>query len=118
MTATARPMPLSSGPNAALLFPTLTPAQIGRIAAHGVTVPVARGDVLIESGEINVPFFVVNSGAIEVVRPSEWADLLIAVLAPGQFTGDMSMIHDRRALMRILDRLAPVGMATGMENGE
>ncbi len=101
MTATARPMPLSSGPNAALLFPTLTPAQIGRIAAHGVTVRVARGDVLIESGEINVPFFVVNSGAIEVVRPSEWADLLIAVLAPGQFTGDMSMIHDRRALMRV-----------------
>lgn len=83
------------------MFPTLTLAQIARISGHGVTVRVARGDVLIESGQTNVPFFVVNSGAIEVVRPSEWADLLIAVLAPGQFTGDMSMILDRRAMMRV-----------------
>ena len=49
-------MPLSSGPNAALMFPTLIAPQIARIAAQGVIRPIARGDVLIEAGETDVPF--------------------------------------------------------------
>jgi hypothetical protein len=35
----------------ALMFPTLTPAQIARIAAHGRERPIARGEVLIEAGD-------------------------------------------------------------------
>ena len=93
--------PLTSAPDAALLFPTLTSAQIARIASHGVTRPVTRGEVLIDGGQTDVPFFVLKAGAIEVIRPSGLGDLLVALLRPAQFTGDVSMILGRPAQMRL-----------------
>ena len=101
LTETARSMPLTNAPDAALLFPTLTSAQIARIASHGVTRPVTHGEVLIEGGQTDVPFFVLQAGEIEVIRPSGLGDLLIAVLRPAQFTGDVSMILGRPAQMRL-----------------
>jgi len=83
------------------MFPTLTAGQISRIASHGVIRPTTRGDVLIEGGQTNVPFFVVKDGEIEVVRPSGLGDLLVAVVQANQFTGDISMILGRPALMRL-----------------
>jgi thioredoxin reductase (NADPH) len=96
-----RSTPLTSAPDAALLFPTLTSAQIARIASHGVTRPTTRGEVLIEGGQTDVPFFVLKVGEIEVIRPSGLGDLLVAVLRPAQFTGDVSMILGRPAQMRL-----------------
>lgn len=93
--------PLTSAPNAALRFPTLSAAQIARAASHGVIRPITRGEILIESGQTNVPFFVVKSGEIEVVRPSGLGDLLVAVVRARRFTGDISMILGRPALMRL-----------------
>src|SRR5262245_24795364 len=92
---------LSSGPGAALMFPILSAAQTARIASHGVVRPTTRGEVLIEGGQTDVPFFVVTAGEIEVVRPSGLGDLLIAAVQAGQFTGDVSMILGRPALMRL-----------------
>ena len=42
-----------------------------------------------------------KAGEIEVIRPSGLGDLLIAVLGPAQFTGDVSMILGRPAQMRL-----------------
>ena len=52
------------------MFPVLSAAQIARIASHGVIRPITRGEVLIDSGQTNVPFFVLKAGEIEVIRPS------------------------------------------------
>ena len=71
---------LSSAANAPLMFPTLSPEQIARIASHGVIRPTTRGEVLIEGGQTDVPFFVVKAGEIEVIRPSGLGDLLIAIV--------------------------------------
>src|SRR5262245_5522103 len=101
LTGTTRSALLTSAANAALLFPTLSSAQIARIASHGVIRPITRGDVLIEGGQTDVPFFVVRAGEIEVIRPSGLGDLLIAVVQANQFTGDISMILGRPALMRL-----------------
>src|SRR5262245_42942061 len=101
MTETTRSTLLSSAPNAALLFPRLTSAQIARIACHGVIRQVTCGEVLIEGGQTNVPFFVVRAGEIEVIRPSSLGDLPIAIVRADQFTGDISMILGRPALMRL-----------------
>ena len=68
LTATTPSTPLTSAANAARLFPTLTSAQIARIASHGVTRPITRGEVLIEGGQTDVPFFVLKAGEIEVIR--------------------------------------------------
>jgi thioredoxin reductase (NADPH) len=100
-TGTTRSTPLNTAAHAALMFPTLSSAQIARIASRGVIRPITRGEVLIEGGQTNVPFFVVKAGEIEVVRPSGLGDLLVAVVHADQFTGDISMILGRPALMRL-----------------
>src|SRR4029450_6020564 len=99
-TGPTRSTPLTSA-NAALLFPTLSCAQVARIASHGVIRPITRGEVLIEGGQTDVPFFVVKAGEVEVIRPSDLGDLLIAIVRAAQFTGDISMILGRPALMRL-----------------
>jgi thioredoxin reductase (NADPH) len=101
VTESARSTLLSSGPNAALLFPELSSAQIARIASHGVIRPITRGEVLIEGGQTNVPFFVLKAGEIEVIRPSALDEILVAIVRPAQFTGDISMILGRPAQMRL-----------------
>lgn len=101
LTEITRSTPLTNAPDAALMFPTLSAAQIAGIAAHGVVRPIARGEVLIESGQTDVPFFVVKAGEIEIIRPSSLGDLVIAFHRPGQFTGEVSMLLGRPAMMRV-----------------
>ncbi len=83
------------------LFPTLTAAQIARVAAHGRRRSIARGDVLVEVGDRAVPFFVVVSGELQVLRPSGTSDTLIVIHRAGQFSGEGTMISGRRSLSRM-----------------
>src|SRR3954452_19953425 len=80
------------------MFPTLTPAQVEHIAAHGSVRPIRQGEVLVEAGDPVVPFFVVRSGQIEVVQLAGVTVTLVAVHRPGQFTGEVNMLSGRRAL--------------------
>ncbi len=85
------------------IFPTLTPEQISRIAAHGSVRPIHRGEILVEAGDQGVPFFVVREGKIEIVRPSGNAgdiETLVVLHEPGQFTGEVNMLSGRRSLVR------------------
>ena len=100
MNDTPSGLPLTSS-RAEQIFPTLTPAQIRRIAAHGHTRATQRGEVLVEPGDSAVPFFVVVSGELEIVRPSGAAETLVTVQGQGQFTGEVNMLSGRRALFRI-----------------
>ena len=83
------------------MFPTLTPAQVERIAPHGRERSIHAGEVLVEPGERVVPFFVVKAGAIEIIRPSGTTDTLVAVFGPGQFTGEVNMLSGRPAILRV-----------------
>jgi thioredoxin reductase (NADPH) len=83
------------------LFPPLTTAQIARIAPHGRRRAIVPGDVLVEVGQRPVPFFVVLSGEIQVLRPSAGTEALIVTQRAGQFTGEGTMLTGRRALTRI-----------------
>src|SRR5918994_898750 len=101
MTDPAAPIRQSASADSVAMFPTLTTAQLARVAAHGRLRTVQRGDVLIEQGDTDVPFFVVTSGAIEVVRPVGDTETPIAVHGPGKFTGEVNMLSGRRALVRV-----------------
>src|ERR1700674_2672957 len=83
------------------LFPTLTSAQIARIAARGRRRTIARGEVLVEVGDKDVPFFVVVSGEVQALRPSSATEILIVAHGPGQFSGEAIMITGRRAMGRL-----------------
>ncbi len=100
MTYTRDALPLTSS-RAEQIFPTLTQAQIRRIAAHGHIRSVQRGEVLVEQGESATPLFVVVSGELEIVRPMGAAETLVTVHGPGQFTGEVNMLSGRRALVRM-----------------
>src|SRR5207249_143595 len=101
MSDTTPPVPLTLASRADQVFPTLTPEQIARVAAHGRVRRVQRGEVLIEAGEQDQRFFVVTAGHIEVVRPSGATEDLVTVHRRGQFTGEANMISGRRGLLRM-----------------
>ena len=90
-TATAR---------VAQMFPTLTPAQVERIASHGKRRATERGELLYDVGTLPVPFVVVASGEVELVHPKEGTERLIHALGPGQFSGELNLLSGRRALAR------------------
>ena len=99
MSNTRRGLPLTSS-RIEKIFPKLTPAQIRRVAAHGHIRSVQSGEVLIEQGDSAVPFFVVITGEVEIVRPCGASETLVTVHGSGEFTGEVNMLSDRRSLIR------------------
>src|SRR5215831_9229898 len=100
MSNTPGGLPLTSS-RIEQIFPILTPAQINRIAVHGQMRAIEPGKVLVEQGDSTVPFFVVVSGELEIVRPSGAAEPLVTIHGPGQFTGEVNMLSGRRTLVRM-----------------
>jgi thioredoxin reductase (NADPH) len=101
MTAATRTSAgLTTGVRSDHVFPKLTTAQVARVAAHGHVRQAALGEVLIEAGDQNVPFYVVKTGLIEIVRPSGSAETVIVVHGPGEFTGEVNMLWGRRTIVR------------------
>jgi thioredoxin reductase (NADPH) len=99
MSNARRGLPLTSS-RVEKIFPKLTQAQIGRIEAYGRTRSVQPGEVLIEQGDTSVPFFVVITGEIEIVRPSGAAETLVTIHGSGEFTGEANMLSGRRSFFR------------------
>lgn len=100
MTQPALPVPLTLASGVERIFPTLTSAQIKRIAVHGQVRSIRPGELLVEAGERVVPFFVVTAGRLEIALPSGTTETLITVYGPGQFTGEVNMLSGRPALVR------------------
>ena len=83
------------------MFPTLTAAQIARIASHGHPRRVDRGEVLVEAGELTSRFFVITAGEVELVWVSGATQEIAAVLRPGMFTGELTLLSGRRGLAQL-----------------
>jgi thioredoxin reductase (NADPH) len=102
MNNTRRGLPLTRA-HVEQIFPKLTPMQIRRITARGHTRAIQRGEVLYEQGLTDVPFFVVVSGELEIVRPlgPGAVETLVTVYGFGQFTGEVGTLSGRRTLFRL-----------------
>src|SRR3989454_6268577 len=103
MPQVAPPQPPAppSGQRAEHIYPTLTPVQLARIAAHGRRRHVARGEVLVQAGEQTARLFVVVAGRIDVVRPSPNVEEVMATFGPGMSPGEVTMLSGRRGLAQI-----------------
>ena len=99
MSNTRRGLPLTSS-RIEKIFPKLTPAQIDRLSGHGRIRLVQSGEVLIEEGDTSVPFFVVITGEVEIVRPFDAYETLVTVHSSGEFTGEVNMLSGRRSFFR------------------
>jgi thioredoxin reductase (NADPH) len=84
----------------ARMFPTLSGAQIARIATHAKRRAVPSGEILFEQGAPDAGIYVVLSGTLEVVRPGIAGDDKVTVHGAGQFTGEVSSLSGRRSLVR------------------
>ena len=95
------------------IFPRLTDAQLSRISAAGQHRGVQAGELLFEAGDQNTDFLVVISGGIEIVRPVAGREQPVALLGPGQFTGEINMLSARRAWAR--GRVAAAGSIIALD---
>jgi thioredoxin reductase (NADPH) len=95
------------------MFPKLTPEQVKRVAAQGRVRPFRSGEVLIEAGARVVPFLVVKTGKIEIIKPSGAAETLVTVHGPGEFSGEINMLSGRPSL--VLARAGEAGEALELD---
>ncbi|HUB77341.1 MAG TPA: FAD-dependent oxidoreductase [Bryobacteraceae bacterium] len=89
-------------------FPSLTAAQIDRIRPCGTVRRVDRGEILFQPNQTDISFFVLLSGAMEIVQPDfDGGERTVATHGPGHFTGELTMITGRRCL--VLGRVTEPG---------
>src|SRR5437764_5342268 len=82
------------------MFPVLSSPQLDRLDALGRRRPAGRGEIIYDQGQEHPEFFVVLSGALELVQPADGREVPITVLRQGQFTGEANMLTGRRTLAR------------------
>jgi thioredoxin reductase (NADPH) len=82
-----------------IAFPKLTGAQVATLAARGHRRAVHAGEVLFAEGDRGFCFYVVLSGAVEIVERSRGLPHTVAVHQPQEFTGDVDMLTGRAALV-------------------
>ncbi|MEA2763185.1 MAG: thioredoxin reductase [Gemmatimonadaceae bacterium] len=82
-------------------FPGLTPEQIERVASHGRRRHIERAEILAAAGKPTPTFFVVIAGTIEAIRVTGDGEETVVTIRPGQFTGEVTMLSGRRALVTL-----------------
>jgi thioredoxin reductase (NADPH) len=82
-----------------IAFPRLTAAQIATLQPRGHRRVVRAGDVLFAEGDRGFSFYVVISGAVEIVERSSGRPHTVVTHQPQEFTGDVDMLSGRSALV-------------------
>jgi len=95
-----RPTPSAGPVDRKHAFPTLTAEQINRIRPFGKLRKMEAGEILFEPGDVSVPFFVLLSGGMEIVQMTLNGEHKVVDHMAGGFTGEMTMISRRGALVR------------------
>lgn len=85
----------------AQLFPVLPAERVARIAVAGRAREFRSGEVLLHPGDRQARFFVLRRGTLRVVRSSPGGEETVAILQPGMFTGELSLLTGRRGLVEI-----------------
>ena len=83
------------------MFPVLTSEQQARVLAHGRLQEVGGGETVVESNQQAGRFFVVVAGQLEILQVEDHRENVIAVVGPGMFTGELTVLTGRRSLVRI-----------------
>jgi len=88
------------------MFPALTDAQVGRLAAFGKQRRVEAHEIVFDQGDASRGVFVVLEGSIEAVNVSKDHEDSLRVLHRGEFTGEVNQLSGRRSLVRCRAREA------------
>ncbi len=93
-------MPGFLDPNDPVLFPRLTAAQTEQLAEIAEERSFSPGDVIFEQAERDASFFVVLSGAVDVIDRQPDGDHYFTQCQEGTFIGDISMFTGEPTLAR------------------
>ena len=99
MSNARRGLPLTSS-RIEKIFPKLTPVRLVVLQRMDIYVRYSLVKDLIEQGDKSVPFFVVTTGEVEIIRPCGARETLVTVHGSGEFTGEVNMLSGRRSLVR------------------
>ncbi len=80
-------------------FPTLTDADMAVMDELGTRRPTAVGEYLFREGDVTYDFYVVVSGAIEVVAHDGTEEHIVAVHGPGKFLGELNLLTGMRVFV-------------------
>jgi thioredoxin reductase (NADPH) len=83
------------------LFPKLTSAQMDRLRRLGARRSLAKGDIVVEAGSSNPPLFVVEHGAIDIVRVDAGGEEVMTQIGQGRFTGEANLLSQQQSLFRV-----------------
>lgn len=82
------------------MFPRLEPLQLEKVRPYGRVRHVNCRELLFDTGDREVPFFVILSGELEIVRPDRDGEDVVTVHQPGEFTGEINMLSGRASLVQ------------------
>ena len=80
-------------------FPKLSDAEVERLAGLAKVCSFEDGEMIFQAGQRGLPFYVVESGEIAIVDESRAEPKVIVVHGPLEFTGDVSLLTDRPAVV-------------------
>jgi thioredoxin reductase (NADPH) len=87
-------------PDDPTLFPRLSGAQIEQLEKRGETISMSPGEILFEQGQRNTPFFVILSGAVDVIDHQPDGDRYFTQCQSRTFAADISMFTGEPTLAR------------------
>ncbi len=82
-----------------IAFPKLNEEELDCLASLAKTCSFEDGEPVFQAGQRGLPLFVVISGEIAIVDESRAEPKTIVVHGPGEFTGDVSLLTDRPAVV-------------------
>src|SRR5256886_10914213 len=83
----------------AVAFPTLDDSELAVLEALGSRRSVAVGEYLYREGDTTYDFYVILSGAAEIVVRSESEERIITRHGPGQFLGELNLLTGQRVYL-------------------
>jgi thioredoxin reductase (NADPH) len=89
--------PVAPAPPANIL-PLLNSSQLNRLAAYGDRVQVPAQTLLFDEGDIEIPFYVILSGQVDIRFYHDDSFKRIATMETGNFTGDLANLSGGAAV--------------------
>src|SRR2546421_5781023 len=83
----------------AVAFPALDDSELAVLEALGSRRSVAVGEYLYREGDTTYDFYVILSGAAEIVVRSESEERIVTRHGPGQFLGELNLLTGQRVYL-------------------
>jgi thioredoxin reductase (NADPH) len=80
-------------------FPVLDATELGRLETIGSRRSVSGGEYLFREGDPTYDFYVVVSGAVDILMRTDDADRVVTRHGPGRFVGELNLLTGQRTMV-------------------